>query len=84
MSKPLMKCGHAANAVDGQGRPCCVICIGINAGAVVPADEMPDLSGRKACCGCGCTVDSSLKLAFFEHLPALPQDRFYCGCMGWD
>ena len=34
-------------------------------------------------CKCG-TVPSSMGLAFFSHHPDKPQDKFYCGCFGWD
>ena len=49
MSDVMMKCGHAANSKDAEGNPCCVICIGIHAGAreVMPS---PPLEGRKARC----------------------------------
>ena len=30
--KYLMKCGHLANAIDSNGKPCCAICAGINKG----------------------------------------------------
>lgn len=37
---------------------------------------------------CGCDpeggADSTKSLAFFEHTPDRPHDRFYCGCWGWD
>ena len=47
--KPMMACGHAANAYDDKGAQCCVICIGLTpkASEVVPT---PDLSTRKARC----------------------------------
>lgn len=89
---PMMACGHAANARNGRGEPACAICIGIHSGAAVVADA-PDFSGRTAkCCyakrrnGTPCTSESpsSLDLAFFEHTPDKPHDRFYCGCWGWD
>lgn len=49
---PMMKCGHAANAVNGAtGGPTCAICIGIDPGAEVVDDAPPDLTGRTARCG---------------------------------
>ena len=51
MTKPMMKCGHAANAVEGKtGKPSCVICVGIHPGAMEIDDSPPDLSKRKARC----------------------------------
>lgn len=83
--KAMMACGHVANATNSKtGELCCAICVGIHEGAetVVPG---PDLTGRMAkCVYCKSTVPSSLKLAFFESHPDRPQDRYYCGCYGWD
>jgi len=88
MDKPLMECGHTANAKDGDGNPVCVICIGINQGATVVERVRPSLVGRKARCGyyhtCGSERDSSFDLAFFEHKDDQEHDEFYCGCYGWD
>lgn len=68
MKKIMMKCGHAANAVDGNGKPCCVICVGINPGATVVDKETPDLTDRVSMCAdCKKTVPSSTELAFFEY-----------------
>jgi hypothetical protein len=47
MNKPMMRCGHAANAIDGNGKDCCVICApDPSAYEVVEVD----LSDRKARC----------------------------------
>lgn len=46
--KPMMKCGHAANATR-EGEPVCVVCIGVDPGATV-IDTAPDLTGRVARC----------------------------------
>ena len=80
-----MGCGHAANAVDDKKKPMCAICIGIADGWNIVV-ESPDLTGRMAECtyGCGREVDSAVSLAFFEHLPEMDYDRYYCGCRGWD
>lgn len=91
----MMKCGHAAQGVNSKGEPVCVICIGIDPGATVVADE-PDLTGRKAICD-SCKsdesiVDSSTDLAFFEYRKDSKhkikgheeKDSYYCGCRGWD
>lgn len=80
----MMSCGHAANARNSAGQPSCVICIGIDPGAEIPAPA-PDLTGRMSRCSyCGREVPSSTDLAFFEHVPYLDYDRHYCGCRGWD
>lgn len=93
MNKPLMQCGHAANASQkllplGDGIPeeipVCAICLGINEGATQVAERAVDLSNRVAKCSCGRTRPSSLGLAFFEYKPELSNDVYYCGCRGWD
>jgi hypothetical protein len=94
MNTPLMECGHAANATDGAGRPACVICAGINPGAVVVDDSPPSLEGRRAKCFYARGRDgrehalhgvpSSGGLAFFKSCPGELFDRYYCGCWGWD
>ena len=33
---------------------------------------------------CLCERPSTDNLAFFEHRPSEPHDRYYCGCWGWD
>jgi hypothetical protein len=51
VNTPMMKCGHAANSVDGRtGKPACVICAGIHPGAYIVDDAPPDLSKRTARC----------------------------------
>ena len=45
--KPMMKCGHAANAVDKDGNPCCAICAGFTPNAFIVDDSAPDLTGRR-------------------------------------
>jgi len=51
MITPLMKCGHSANAVTSDGKPCCAICFGISGGLnLIVDDNPPDLSKRKARC----------------------------------
>lgn len=90
----LMKCGHVSQAVDQKtGKPVCAICIGLDPGAEVPEDEVPDLEGRFAVCcysrgrngkPCKNRVPSSFSLAFFEYRPNEETDLYYCGCWGWD
>jgi len=85
---PMMKCGHAANSRDQYGNPTCVICVGIVAGAVVVAEDQPNLEGRMMICHykpsghADCPSDTSG--AFFEYRPNEATDTFYCGCKGWD
>lgn len=83
--KPMMKCGHAANAVDKDGNPCCAICAGYTPDAFIVEDKEIDLTGRKArCLDCGSLKDSSPDLPFFEYRPDRKFDGYYCGCKGWD
>lgn len=78
--KPMMLCGHAANATNGEGKPSCAICAGIHAGADMVA-ETPNLEGRLAKCGCGRTEPSSTKLAFFEYCgPGSREATETCKC----
>lgn len=81
----IMKCGHAANGVDKDGKPYCVICAGLTPNAYIVDDNVPDLTGRKARCSqCGCIVPSNANLFLFEYRPNWDYDKFYCGCGGWD
>jgi hypothetical protein len=86
--KYLMACGHVSNAVDENGDPVCVICIGRHSGAKVPVKECDGrigLDNRQAICVyCGKAVDSSWELPFFEYKPEKEYDSYYSGCMGWD
>ena len=66
MKTVLMKCGHAAMAIDQNGNPCCVICHGDPRSTMIE-DNAPDLTGRLAKCGCGNTRESSIDLPFFEY-----------------
>jgi len=88
MATPMMKCGHSANATTEEGKPCCVVCIGIHPGAEEINDNPPSFEDRKAHCSyyvrCKTEMYSSPKLAFFSHKPDEPYDEFYCGCYGWD
>jgi hypothetical protein len=46
---PMMKCGHAANAIS-NGKPCCIICfMTIGDDSMTPMDT-PDLTNRRARC----------------------------------
>ena len=84
MSNPLMKCGHTANALTGNGEPVCAICAGVVAEAY-EVDEKEDLTGRTAqCTSCNTKRDSSYDLAFFKYQPDKKMDSYYCGCRGWD
>lgn len=79
--KPLMTCGHVANAVDAATHePCCVIC---NCHEIM--QDKPDLTNRVAKCStCGHITKSDFSLPFFEYRPNLQTDTYYCGCYGWD
>lgn len=67
MPTPMMKCGHAANAVSAKtNKPVCVICLGSPEAEEV-AGEI-DLTGRFAqCSSCKNTEPSRTDLAFFEY-----------------
>ena len=89
-SRPVMKCGHTANATTGESHkagsriPCCCIC-----SCYEVADVLPDLTGRKARCsgghiGEGGIENSDTTLAFFKYCPDKPYDEYYCGCWGWN
>jgi len=83
----MMKCGHAANATNGDGKPVCVICMGLGVGADQIDENPPDLTNRIAVCSYGRNhgkQPSNTNLAFFEYCPAKEFDEYYCGCRGWD
>lgn len=88
----LMKCGHVAQAIDSNGKPCCAICAGIKEEAFIVAKEIDvtknpaeGLEGRKAKCPyCGETTDSRWNLPFFQYKPNSDTDDYYDGCFGWD
>jgi hypothetical protein len=86
MTTKIMKCGHAANGIDGKGNPVCVICVGIRPGACEVDEEPPDLVGRIArCVLCAKERPSNPDMqAFFMHRPDQEYDEYYCGCKGWD
>jgi len=84
MSRVLLKCGHADNAIrimpDGTRVPSCAIC------ACEEQVVIPDLSTRQAKCSYGMHAirTSNMHLAFFEHRPQYEYDEYYCGCHGWE
>lgn len=90
-AKPMMACGHSANAVrvmsDGSRVPSCAICVGTNDDNLRVV-EAPDLTGRRARCGyfrsCGSEQPASVDLWFFEHRPDREYDEYYCACRGTD
>ena len=86
-ARHLMKCGHVAHGMmkhpDGTTHPACVVCYGMTPKAVEVDADPPSLESRIARCSCGHAKPSSYSLAFFEHVPLLKEDRFYCGCSGW-
>ncbi len=86
----MMKCGHAANAVDAvTGAPVCVIDVAtdrdVAARTVVPPS---DLAGRTAKCTCGNARPTTTMLAFMglnpEYDGVTRFDSYYCGHSGWD
>lgn len=80
----MMKCGHRANAMTPEGKPCCAICAGLTEDAFEVVAS-PSLEGRKAMCSmCSKKTDSRLDLPFFEYRPDKEIDLYYCGCLGWD
>lgn len=89
----MMKCGHRA-AGESNGKPACVICLGLDQNATVVDEGYKVPEGRKARCTyygsmvrgevCKSEQPSSLSLAFFERRPEKEFDSFYCGCYGWD
>lgn len=81
----MMKCGHAANATNGKGNPCCVICSGINKGADEIDETPPNLDRRTAMCTyCRKESSSAIELPFFRYRPDRDKDEYYCGRKGWD
>jgi hypothetical protein len=80
----LMKCGHVENARTENGDPCCVICMCTEVEKEV--SESYGLEGRTAKCVYGCDhgTPSKWTLPFFEYRPNEKQDKYYCGCWGWD
>jgi hypothetical protein len=80
-----MKCGCAANAkigpLDGKMVDGCAVhdCVE----AAVP---QPDLTNRSAHCDTckKSKADSSSKLPFFKYQPLFSNDKYYCGCRGWE
>lgn len=81
-----MACGHVAQSIDESGRPCCVVCLGIDPRAKIEQTVKPGLGGRTArCFECSRPpVASSWDLPFFSYRPAEKTDEYYCGCRGWD
>src|SRR5436190_20446160 len=70
-AKPMMKCGHAANATNMKtGAPSCAICAGLTPDAdVIESDPKRfDLTGRVAVCPyCKTEQPSHTGLPFFEY-----------------
>ena len=92
-NKPMMKCGHVANAETADKKPACVIC-----NCTEISEQEIDLTNRKARCfyygrvvklqgrtiRCKSENKSSTSLPFFAHKPESEYDEYYCGCCGWD
>lgn len=59
--RPMMTCGCAANATDGDGHPACAI------HGTITAAPPPTLTGRTALCpDCDKKVPSDMRLPFFQ------------------
>lgn len=90
MNKPMMKCGHAANATTtnsiGETIPTCAICVGITPNALIVDNNPPNLENRIAKCAYCKNMQPSNpnELPFFEYRPNQKYDLYYCGCRGWD
>lgn len=67
MAKPILECGHSANATDGNGDPACAVHSAREGGTTIASATL-DLADRFAKCSCGATAKSSEGLAFFEYL----------------
>lgn len=96
--KPLMECGHVANAYallpvneeytdqmqnSRNGKIYVHSCVICDSDVIAEDQTMPD--DRKAKCSlCGKVVDSSYDLAFFKYQPDKEYDDYYCGCEGWN
>jgi hypothetical protein len=76
----LMQCGCRAMAHDNKtGKEICLTHM------CEEPMELPNLTGREAkCTYCKAVVNSSIGLPFFVLQLDREQDRFYCGCKGWD
>ena len=80
----IMKCGHAPNAIDGEGNPACVICFGsIEAKTII---EIELELGRKAQCSiCDKVVDSREHLPFFRYRGKASYEALHkCKCGYYD
>lgn len=74
---PMMECGCAANARNGD-KPVCAI-----HGSTVVTDK-PSLEGRTASCYCHKTQASDWGLAFFQYRgPGSPDARDKCAVCGF-
>lgn len=93
---PMMDCGCAAQGIDGNGNPVCVVHAIVDGTKGRIQTQAPDLEDRQARCGydhgAGCPknkgrdsrVSSAMTLAFFKYQPDSEYDDYYCGCWGWN
>jgi hypothetical protein len=83
MNRPLMTCGHSANAEhitpDGARVPCCCIC---DVETLAPPTVLDGRVSR--CTYCRAEEPSKRSLPFFRYVPLREYDEHYCGCKGWD
>ncbi len=81
-AKPLMACGHLANAFVDEGKPACAICGETTVSTLLSGLEMGDRVSR--CVYCQKEVSSKPTLPFFKFSPKEKYDEHYCGCRGWN
>ena len=76
-------CGQQMQAVDKNGNPSCVTCIGLNPDNSIPIEvEMPD---EFTCDSCNKTTKTEELLKRCREIPFATKDgRYYCGCRGWE
>lgn len=75
-------CGNSIQAVDGDGKPACPICIGTHEDSGIPVEIEVDTSDFK-CSMCGKLFKDchSYKEPPFANVA---YKIYYCGCRGWD
>ena len=82
MPSIMMKCGHRAHGVDGNGKPVCVTCVGLDPRAREVEENPPSYEGREARCAyCQLVKPSNADLAFFEYRgPGSTYAAEHCVC----
>lgn len=80
MDAKVMKCGHSANAVDGEGNPCCAICAGIDPRAYEVDDTYIQDPKRKARCTYYGKNVGNTKYGYNECSECAEQEDNKCHC----